>query len=153
MGKNRLCILKRIFYQENRHLQEVMRKKNRPYYMYNLVIDNIEYAIPLRSRIRHTYFFHTGYTEAGENCGIDFSKAVIITDRDRYISSKKVRIRQNEYIEIRGNEYKIKKAFERYIKKYKKAHRIVQQGKGSKTERELYEYSSLKNYNRELGLS
>lgn len=63
-----------------------------------------------------------------------------------------MKIRPQEYKMIVGKEHLIKKAFLKYVKKYKKAYKIVLQEKGSKVEKDLCKYSTLQNYHNELGL-
>ncbi len=46
-------------------------------------INGVQYAIPLRSNINHPHVF---WTDKNNHCGIDFSKAVIITD-EKYIDT------------------------------------------------------------------
>lgn len=145
-------ILTDRFYEEHKHLKEIMIKKSCPYFMYTLIIDDVEFAIPLRSHIEHENYFFTGNTPEGDICGIDYSKAVIITDKEIYLEKTKAKIRPQEYKMIVGKEHLIKKAFLKYVKKYKKAYKIVSQNKGSQTEKDLCKYSTLQNYHNELGL-
>ncbi len=53
------------------------QKKDRPYIQLYVEIDGIQFAIPLRSDIRHPHVF---WTDKANNCGVDFSKAVVILD-------------------------------------------------------------------------
>ncbi|MDU1912589.1 type III toxin-antitoxin system TenpIN family toxin [Fusobacterium sp.] len=145
-------ILTADFYSDYQNLKEIMIKQNRPYFMYQLIIDGVEFAIPLRSHIDHNDYFFTGYSPEGDNCGIDYSKAVIITDKNRYLEKTLVKIRKTEYLMIIGKEHLIKKGFLKYIKKYKKAYKIVSQGKGSLVEQDICQYSTLQNYHNELGI-
>lgn len=62
---------------------ELERKLDRPYILIHIIIDKYEFALPLRSHIKHKFAF---ITDNKNKCGIDFTKAV-------YISNKK-------YIEI-----------------------------------------------------
>ena len=152
MSTKLFYILTADFYSDHQNLKEIMIKQNRPYFMYQLIIDGVEFAIPLRSHIDHNDYFFTGYSTEGDKCGIDYSKAVIITDKNRYLESTTVKIRKSEYMMIVGKEHLIKKGFLKYIKTYKKAYKIVSQGKGSLAEQAICQYSTLQNYHNELGI-
>lgn len=54
-------------------------------------------------------------------CGIDYSKAVVINDKDYIDNETKVFLRPDEFKKLQGKDYKIKQQFEDYIKLYKQA--------------------------------
>ena len=58
--------------------------------------------------------------EDGKNKGLDFTKAVIITDFN-YISKYQVKINQIEYLKLDKNRKYIEKKMLSYVKTYKKA--------------------------------
>ena len=61
------------------------------------------------------------FTDPENRCGIDYSKAVIV-DNPAYIDEEtRPYLRPNEFEALRGNEYKVQKGFEKYLKLYKKA--------------------------------
>ena len=100
---------------------EIEQKHNRPYIQVYVKINGIQYAIPLRSDIHHP---HVLWTDKKNHCGVDFSKAVVITD-DKYIDMlTEPHIRENEFNALRGKDYKIKVKMEKYIEEYKKQNRI-----------------------------
>lgn len=106
----------------NEHPQEdfpqMEQKDNRPYaHIYIKAYEQL-FAIPLRSNIDHPHAF---FTNKKEHCGVDYSKAVIITDKDYINIDEKVFIRPDEYKKLQGKDYKIKIQFERYIELYKQA--------------------------------
>jgi protein AbiQ len=82
------------FYNNNDHLKEIEKKVDRPYSVFVVDINNLTFAIPLRSSIRHDYFFpSSNITNAKKrenisngmgNAGLDFSKAVIVEKRMIY---------------------------------------------------------------------
>ena len=110
--------LTKQFYLDYILCTEIEQKIERPYIMFILKIDELEFAIPLRSHIKHN---HVYWTDKINNCGLDFSKTIIITDTS-YINSLIVpHIRQNEYNCLIGQEYIIKTKLLTYIKNYKKA--------------------------------
>lgn len=57
-----------------------------------------------------------------KQCGLDFSKAVVITDEDKYIDKQhKPQIRQNEFNALKGKERIVYNKMLKYIRQYKKA--------------------------------
>lgn len=102
----------------NAKYPEMEQKKDRPYIQVCVEIDGVQYAIPLRSDIHHP---HVLWTDKANNCGVDFSKAVVITD-EKYIDIvREPHLRQNEFDALRGKDYKISQKMKKYIEKYKKA--------------------------------
>jgi len=49
--------LSKAFYTQYEHCEEILTKKERPYYVLLLELDGLTYAIPLRSHITHQYCF------------------------------------------------------------------------------------------------
>lgn len=77
------------------------------------------FAIPMRSHISHPYAY---MTDKEKRCGVDYTKAVLVTDEARYIEQeRKPHIRPNEFDALRGKEYKIKCGMQKYIEVYQKA--------------------------------
>jgi len=124
---------------------QLERKKDRPYIMLSIQIDGLEYAIPLRSNIRHP---HVLWTDKANNCGVDFSKAVIITDPKYIDSSSKPYLRENEHKALKGKEFQIKTGMEKYIKAYKKAFKR----RDIKRNDILCKMSALQYFHKELGI-
>jgi protein AbiQ len=140
-----------LFYKEFGLYEEILTKEDRPYFVLILELDSITYAIPLRSHITHPYCFIAD-NSAGQNCGLDYSKAVVITDAKKYIDAQPVTIRQNEYNVYKKQEYLIKKQFASYVTRYKKE--ILRRLKNPALPvSPLCQYSSLKHFHKELGLS
>lgn len=107
------------FYQDFAGCSEIEQKKNRPYIQVEVVIDGVLFGVPLRSNIRHP---HVLWTDKKNLCGIDFSKAVVISDRKNYIDmSTKPYIRPSEFRALKGKEFVIEQRLKKYIKKYDKA--------------------------------
>ena len=71
--------LSATFYKQFGHNEEILSKADRPYYVLLLELDSLTYAIPLRSHITHPYCFIAD-NSFGKNNGLDYSKAVVITD-------------------------------------------------------------------------
>ena len=138
------------FYAEYGHCEEILTKESRPYYVLLLDIDNLTYAIPLRSHITHPYCFIVK-NSTGENSGLDFSKAVVITDVAKYIDPVPVTIHQHEHNFLKQQEYSIKKKFTSYVASYRKEVRR-RVGKSDLPVSALCRYASLKYFHKEMGL-
>lgn len=149
-----ICLEKRMkyvflttqFYSDYINCPEIEQKQLRPYVMLIVKIDDLTFALPLRSHIKHKYAY---FTDKEKGCGIDYSKAVVITNSDLYVEKEKVPyIRPNEYKNLLGKNIIIEKAFRKYLKDYKKAMTL-------KTDRKNYTYkfSTLQYFHKELGLA
>ena len=117
----RFAFLSDKFYEDypaNRY-PEIEQKRNRPYVVVFITIGERIFAIPMRSHIRHP---HAYLTDKVNQCGVDYTKAVVIIDEQKYIDSvKQPHIRPNEFDALRGKEYRIQCGMQKYIEKYKKA--------------------------------
>ncbi|MCL2184595.1 MAG: hypothetical protein FWB86_01905 [Treponema sp.] len=142
--------LSAAFYAHFSHCEEILTKEERPYYVTLLELDGLIYAIPLRSHITHSYCYIADNSD-GQNKGLDYSKAVVISDVAKYIDSNPVTIRQHEYNVLKQNEYLINKQFSSYVKAYKKE--IKRRKKNpSLPVSSLCRFSALKYFHNELGL-
>lgn len=92
----KFVFLTKEFYDDYENgYDEIEKKSTLPYVQVCIEIDNHIFAIPLRSHITHKYAL---LTDKQNQCGLDFSKAVLITDYERYIDKfTKPHIRQNEF--------------------------------------------------------
>lgn len=109
------------FYNDYSDCSEIEQKNRRPYIRIKVEIDGVLFAIPLRSSINHG---HVLWTDKENGCGVDFSKAVVITDQARYINTQsQPYIRPNEFNVLRGKEQQVKEKMRKYISDYKKAKR------------------------------
>jgi len=142
--------LSAAFYTQFNRCEEILTKEDRPYYVLLLELDDLTYAIPLRSHITHPYCFIAD-NSSGQNSGLDYSKAVIITDLDKYVDPAPITIRQHEYNVYKQREYLIKKQFSSYVALYKKEVRRRLKYPTLPVSA-LCLYSSLKYFHRELGL-
>jgi protein AbiQ len=106
--------LSAAFYTEFSQCEEILTKEDRPYYVLLLELDSLTYAIPLRSHITHSYCFIAD-NSGGQNSGLDYSKAVVITDVAQYIEPTPATIRQHEFNVYKQREYVIKKKFSSYL--------------------------------------
>ena len=113
--KMKLIILTKDFYAAYGHLKEILKKQDRPYACVEIELDGLTFAIPFRHHINHGFSFHT----IGE-AGLDFTKAIVITDSS-YISSDRPTIESAEFSIIKKEEQKIKYQFKRFLQQYRKA--------------------------------
>lgn len=121
------------------------QKHNRPYIQVYVEIEGIQYANPLRSDIHHP---HVLWTDKKNHCGVDFSKAVVITDEKYIDSSTDPHIRQDEFDALRGKDYKIKTKMKKYIEDYKMAKSDLSNPRNQ----QLVKYSTLQYFEAELGI-
>lgn len=111
----KLIILTKDFYNDYRHCNEILKKHDRPYACLAIKTETALFAIPFRHHIKHNYAFYT----IGE-AGIDFTKAVVITDK-KYISSDRPTIESAEFAIIKREEQKIKYLFSKFLNQYRRA--------------------------------
>jgi len=142
--------LSAAFYVKFNQYEEILNKENRPYYVLILELDGITYAIPLRSNISHSYCFIAD-DSSGRRRGLDYSKAVIITDVIQYIDPAPITIQQKEFNILKQQEFLIKRQFSSYVALYKKEVRRRQKNPAIPVSAILC-YSSLKYFHKELGL-
>ena len=117
----RFAFLSDCFYEDYpaSRYPEIEQKRNRPYVVVFVTVGERTLAIPMRSHIRHPHAF---LTDKENRCGVDYTKAVLILDEERYIDPvKQPHIRPNEFDALRGKEYRIQCGMQKYIEKYKKA--------------------------------
>ena len=93
-------------------------KVDRPYAHVHVSAYGRLFCIPLRSNVDHPHAF---FTNKKAKCGVDYSKAVVITDEDYIDRTRKAYLRPNEYKKLRGKDYTIKQQFESYVELYKRA--------------------------------
>jgi len=134
------------FYKDYISCTEIEQKVDRPYAMAWATINNVDFAIPLRSNIKHGYAV---WTNKQNHCGLDLSKAVVINDKAKYIDCVRTAyIRQDEFDSLRGKEHYIQQKLETYINKYIKAlskRDLLENNR-------LCEYSTLQYFHKELGI-
>ncbi|MCL2180022.1 MAG: hypothetical protein FWB83_02750 [Treponema sp.] len=138
------------FYTQYGNLKEILTKEERPYYVLLLDIDGLTYAIPLRSHITHQFCFIADKSKEYAS-GLDYSKAVIITDSVKYIDPAPVTIRQHEYNVLKQHEHLIKRRFFSYVKSYKKEIKRINTNPSIPLSTRC-QYSVLKYFHKELGL-
>lgn len=125
---------------------EIEKKRNRPYVSLLVEIDGNKFAIPFRTELNHKYGykFKNSDRESKNGTGLDFTKAVIITDeiylgRDANISNK-------EYVELNSKIYFIISKFKKYVDGY---YKFVDGGL-DEFRSKAYKLTTLKYFNKEL---
>ena len=112
--------LSKEFYKAYPHNEfpEMEAKLGRPYVVLLVEINNIKFAIPLRTNIRHSYCykFKTSDRETKSSTGIDFSKAVVIS-KDNYLGEE-TDINDKEYLELQEKAFFIINKFKKYVFDY-----------------------------------
>lgn len=107
------------FYSDYANCPEIEQKPTRPHIRVIVHAEGIDFAVPFRSHIDHPHAF---LTDPLKKCGLDFSKAIVITDYNRYVDSQtKPRIRTLEFNALRGKEHIIEQGMLRYLRAYRKA--------------------------------
>lgn len=144
----KLAKLSNDFFNKNNHLVEVLDKnaqgqwdneKTRGYGVVLVsVAGGLTFGIPLRSHIRHKACYKT----TGE-AGLDYSKAVLITDPAHVAGPFK--IPSDEYVKIADREAFITDRFEKYVERY-----ILGVRRGDRNILKGYRFTTLQNYHAEL---
>lgn len=114
-----LIFLSEKFYCTFQGCKEIEEKTDRPYVMLEINIDGVLWGIPLRSHIKHP---NAIWTDKKNGCGIDLSKAVVLSQPDYIDRSRKPYLRENEFAEIKKiSEYVVREKMKKYIERYKEA--------------------------------
>lgn len=117
----KLVFLSAEFYKDYADCSEIEQKPTRPYIRIGVLINGVLWAVPFRSNIRHE---HVIWTNEAKRCGMDFSKAVVIVDPERYIDSAVPHLRGEEFAVLKTiNAHAIEAKMAQFICTYKKAKR------------------------------
>ena len=153
MNRNKhykLNYLSEAFYEKYTSAQfpEIETKRNRPYMVMLIKIDNNTFAVPFRTNIRHSncYKFKQTTRQTDTVTGLDYSKAVILND-SAYIGDA-ARINDKEYDELDRNYYIIIKRFKKYVSGYID----FVNGKSDEYTIKRYKYTTLKYFHNELNI-
>lgn len=114
----KFVLLSQAFYDKYSECKEILRKKDRPYCVMLLQINDINFAIPFRSHIKHKYAF---FTNKAELAGLDYTKSVVIDINTDIDMARRAFIREDEYKNLFGKDYEVQRGFLRFMKRYKKA--------------------------------
>lgn len=133
--------LTRSFYETYKNCKEILKKADRPYAVHIFKYNNLTIAIPMRSKINHSFCIKT----IGKK-GLDFTKAVVITNPD-YITDYIAYINSKEYFKLNKKSAFIEKKWEAFLKTYQKALQTPNTNKN----RIILSNSSLQYFHNELG--
>jgi protein AbiQ len=145
------------FYSANTHLKQALDNINgswdagkiRGYGVVVIEVNELTFAIPLRSNITHSASYITANNQnRGIKKGLDFSKALLIHS-PTYISNEQYGIDKDEYKKLQNKERHITHKFGKYVEKYIKA---TKNSDGNILRSPEYIYTTLQNYHCELGL-
>ncbi len=127
---------------------EILHKDKRPYMILLIKIENNTFGLPLRTNIAHSSCYKFEYTSRPTDSitGIDFSKAVVITDEE-YIGGE-AEMDNKEYVELNDRINFIISKFRTYIRGYY----LYAAGKADQYQAKRYKYTTLKYFNKELGI-
>ena len=128
-----IILLSNKFYKDYASCKEILKKENRPYCCLSVYVDGVQFAIPFRHHITHKHCFKT----VGD-AGLDFTKAVVVTD-EKYVSSRQTDVDKLEFAIIKKYEVDITSSFMLYLSKYKKA----KDKKDKQRKKSIVEYSAL----------
>ena len=115
-----LVFLTAEFYSDYAGCKEIERKPDRPHVCAAFLIDGFLCCVPFRSHIKHSYAI---WTDKSKGCGLDFSKTVVITNRERYIDkARRPYLRPNEFeVFTKVTAHGMQVAMNRYLAQYKRA--------------------------------
>lgn len=110
------------FFSAYSHCHEIEKKVDRPHVQITIKVNGTLFCIPMRSSIKHK---HAIFTDKANGCGLDLSKAVVITDPNKYIDHGRIPyIRPNEFKVLKTiSEYEVRRKLLAYIAEYKNAKR------------------------------
>lgn len=131
-------------YQRLSHGRVQVLQKNRGYGVISVQVNDLIFAVPLRSNLNHANGFKTIFFRNQWN-GLDYSKALLVDSSD--LMSEAFRPRDaKEYKKIQSNKEKITREFRSYVDEY-----IYSVKSGEANERK-FRFTTLQYFHKELGL-
>lgn len=124
-------------------------EKNRGYGIVSITVNELIYAIPLRSNMNHNNGFKTISMKRGNKLiwnGLDYSKALVVQSTDIEPTAFKLR-EKKEFDKIQSNKEKIIADFEKFVAAY-----IACVKKGTSTTDHRFKFTTLQYFHAELGL-
>ncbi|MDR1360720.1 MAG: hypothetical protein LBJ18_00190 [Rickettsiales bacterium] len=142
----RFVLLSDVFYKKypNNLFPEIEYKNDRPYLVFIIDTECGRFAIPLRSYIRHQEAF---FTKPNAICGLDYTKAIFISDISYILCDSNPEINNDEFKKINENINMIKREFVAYLRRYMKS--VV---RGAFDYDPICKFSTLQYFHKELGL-
>ena len=129
---------------------ELMSNDSRPYLVFVIEINNIKFAIPFRTNVRHKYCYKFRNTsrKTDSSTGIDFTKAIVVIDNDSYIGQETF-VDDDEYLELSKRFFFIVNKFKSYLDGY---YYYARNAFNNESIAKKYIHSTLKYFHRELGI-
>ncbi|CAH1235091.1 conserved hypothetical protein [Vibrio harveyi] len=131
-------------YQRLSEGRDQVLQKNRGYGVISVQVNDLTFAVPLRSNLNHPNGFKTLFYNGKWN-GLDYSKALLVQDEDLNQEAFKPR-NADEYKKIKNNEDKIIEEFGDYVSGY------IDAAKEGKTENHKFKFTTLQYFHDELGI-
>jgi protein AbiQ len=132
-------------------LKETIHDKSRPHGIVTISVNGLTFAIPLRSNMNHPYgvvLDTVVKNKKRSKRGLDFTKALIITDEATELGSYHSVSKAQKEVLIRQKKMIINQ-FQKYVADYVNA---VKNDIANTVNSNAYQYSTLCNYHAELGL-
>ena len=142
------------FFERHKEHIEILNKPARPHLVLVVQIDSLTFAIPFRTsahrpkhgKLSHCFFFSTSgrrnLSKEGKIPALDFSKAVIVTERD--IGMPAI-IDHAEFIELRDNMKRVEEKFKAFLRYYVECNKM-----GTNLDKPIIMYSSLQYFKEEI---
>ena len=113
-----------------------------------ITVNQHTFALPLRSHICHPYAY---ITNKAQKCGVDFSKAVYISDPNYIDNFSRPFIRIDEHQKLIGKEHIIKTKFIKYISDFVESNKSQDENKMKKfTFSTLWYFQNVIDYERDI---
>lgn len=139
--------LTELFYETYQGCMEILLKEKRQYCIAVFIVNGIKFAIPFRTHINHKYCYIFKNSPRSDKSGLDFTKAVVITD-DNFIGEDAI-IDSKEYSEFINKQAIIANRFEKFIRNYIKWTSNPSYYRAEK----IIAFSALQYFHKELGLN
>lgn len=140
------------FYKLFSHYAEMMKDENRQYIHLLAEFKGHKFVVPFRSYIKHKEAFifshHDSKLDKNDTKGLDYSKALIIHDIDRFTYPSKKNIPQHQHDLIMEMQDYIIRKFQKYVDEYSK----MTAKKDKNYLRRTGSFSTLQNFHKELGI-
>lgn len=147
----KIATLTEEFVNRNTGLKEALHDKGRPHGIVMLKVNNLNFAIPLRSNLNHRFGVVLDELKRDGKTlkrGLDFTKAVLIRDVETDVGKTYI-VPKSQKTTLVKRKKMIISQFNKYVREY-----IGACERGAKrTLDSQYKFSTLVNYHVELGIS
>lgn len=142
------------FFERHKDHAEILSKQERPHLVLVIQVGALTFAVPFRTsahrpklgKISHCFFFSTSgrrsLSKEGKIPALDFSKAVVVTERD---IGKDAVIDHAEFIEMHDNMKTIEARFRAFLKYYLDCIKT-----GENLDKPVIRYSALQYFKNEI---